>query len=534
MLQTPQGRAQLGHVLVIAFVLLLGWWQRTAFVLHIHPPENTASYSDMAEYASKAGNIAQGRGPAGGFAPSFKPIGYYWLLALSFLMPRWHVLAGPFALITWINLLGSFLIPIFLWRGCRRWLGQHTAAIVLIVAMFDFSLLGYAGFLLAELPFALLLAAMVSCLLVFRFPWKPPEAALLGAIWGVSVLIKGQSLLFAPFGILATIPLLRSVGTQLRSWRAITVSWSVFLAVGLALLFGQSAYLSYHAGQFVPLPTVSGVNFLASKMPECRMIYTADGSWVCSPMHHQLDGCTTEKACWINSPLDNGPLFFRTAIEAIVRQPVRLFEGMRNFLFLFAGNEAFPIRDEADFRQLNRFSEFFFALFLLPGLWVALIKGLAKRMPTRVRMLIALAWTGLFPYLFLSEAEIRYRIPFDVVLFPLAIWGWSSVIRRLREVRYLLPKNIFTCFWILLLAPWMTYTLYSVMRNRGPLSPSTLVPLVLALTAIALRLGILVAELMDREFRAFWRKAPPAETRGRRRLPATGKRISSRALRRVG
>jgi hypothetical protein len=499
-------------LLLIAFVILLGAWVRYVFICILHRPEAFASDSDMAEYVARAESLINKKGPFNGFPVSFKPLGYYFFLAFSFGLKKWGLLKSKFAFITWANLLMSLTIPIFLWQACRRWLGEKAALIVLIVGMFHFPFINFAGYIMAEIPFTFLLALLLWGLLAFGYPWKLRHAVILGLIWGLSIIVKGQSLVFGPLAFLAAL-LPTLLFRRPKSWsgfwprfwidlKPTFVAWGVFFASGAIILLSQTLYMSIWTHRFVLLPTVSGVNFLASKMPECRMIFAADGFWVCSPLHHQVGGCGNPRQdCWINAPIEK---FSPVAVQAILHDPTRLFAGMRNALFLFTGNEAFPIHDEPNFREINRFYEFFYILFLLPGILVGLLKGMTLRLPVRVRLVLAFAWAAILPYLFISEAEIRYRIPFDVALIPISIWGWGSALGNIRSVRPILRSGFLPYLWIFILAPWMTFRFHYLLNEKGPLSNGIQFFLAIAITALLLNVILLLTRQSDRGLRNFW------------------------------
>jgi hypothetical protein len=432
---------------------------RCLFILHLHPPQNHLS-SDMGSYFKQAEHLVEGTATAqtGGFSAYFKPQGYHFFVALSVLLGKKQIFSEKLDFLSFCQLLFSFLIPLVMWAAVRPWLGRVNAVIVLIIALFHFPFIHYAGFVMAEIPFTLLLAFLTWGLLKFRFPWKWWQGALLGLVWGVSVIVKGQSSLFPVVAALYSL-FFRQV--RLLSFRDrlkhVVPSWFFFAIAGCIPLGLHVAHLYQFEHRLVFSPTASGLNFYASKSPECRRFIGSDGVTACSPAYHQTNGCGKGPTCSFDTTLDNGSFFWREGWKKVFANPSLLFVGMHQALKLFVGNEAFPIFADDRYRDLNRLYEFLYVLFIFPGLLLGLLGSFFRNVSDRARFIFVLAWIAIFPYLFLMEAELRFRIPFDVVLIPLSIWGWSHGLKSIvhRSVWLRSPAAIY--FWLFLFAPWMTY-----------------------------------------------------------------------------
>jgi hypothetical protein len=154
--------------------------------------------------------------------------------------------------------------------------------------------------------------------------------------------------------------------------------------------------------------------------------------------------------------LEDAAFFWREGLKCIAENPLVLVKSLGDPIKLFLGNDIFPWAIAA-FHPLQRLYNFLYLILIYPGICLGFIRGLTRKLSRRTRLGIALSWAGILPFFIFLEAEIRFRVPFDVILIPLSIWGWSGIVRSLKIPPKLLREPVAVYWWILLFVPWSTH-----------------------------------------------------------------------------
>ncbi len=396
------------------------------YYLYILYPLDKYIFSDMQIYVDNAKAIVTGIPAAQVLS---KPPFYEWLIALSFKCYIWKLSSSPFAFIQGLQFLLSLAIPFLLAYSCKRWAGKKTALVVLIVGLFYFPFIEYAGLLMAEIPFAFLLAVMALLITKFAFPWKPYKAILIGAVWAASLFFKGQSLFFLPIAFLYSMAWWWKKHRKNFKPKYIVIckAWLFFLVGSLTVYFSQAATKKWILHTPDKFPSVAALNYAYARCDNCRMFIDSKGAWTCASKFHLVGGCNKE--CRFPAPFEDSAFFWKQGNTCLIENPTNILTSLSEISSLFVGNEAFPFMEITELRMLNRNWELFFQLFILPAIIFGFIWRLNWKGSQRVGIVHCLA-LSIFALAYVLTGDVRYRIPFDVVFLPLAIATWVKFISR--------------------------------------------------------------------------------------------------------
>ncbi len=381
--------------ILLAFAFLI----RVKFVFYEHPPK-AYLFSDMEGWANMAKDFLRGKYDSFHF---FRPIGFTLWVALM------QTLGGWFVFNFFQVLLGTSTLAL-MWRGSARLWSEPLALFVLLVATFHVPFILLSGFVMAGTLFGFLIASLFYLLVRWNGCERKRHAFAMGILFTIAFYVKGHLAFFFPLWAL---------------WR------KKFQPIAFALL-GIAVIASIHllfSWKIYDQPRIGGENgglaFVEGKCPEKTNI-DSYGRLFLSPVHWQL-GERKEKR-WNHSFLD-GKAFMREGLTCIQKDPWVLIKSFRYVWFLFGGNELWP-PNVTPFKTLSRwYSQFYLWLFLPP-----LILGIFVSIQNRKKygFLLAIAFSE--PILaWVMFAEMRYRVPFDVVYIPLAIFGWSRIYRYIEQ-----------------------------------------------------------------------------------------------------
>ncbi len=306
------------------------------------------------------------------------------------------------------------------WKAAERGFGQRVGLLALLVAAVHVPWIVLTTVNLSETTFTFQMALLVwAGLEVVERPtvrWS--------AVWGLvfvsGLWVKGTHALFGPLFLLAILAWRR------WSWATITkvaIPISACVAAGL-ILHGVLTYRTI--GVFRMSSLAGGLNFIEGKCPSKRNFDSTGAAWW-SPVYAQLGMASAKE--W-DVPFTESGYFMREGLKCIQRDPAVLLVSLENVPFLFTGNFLWPAT-QWSIRPYVRLYELFFGPWLMAGLgmWAA-----ARRPWRRENHGEAIAWAlpvvGLALCVYVFKSEIRFRVPFDVWLIPLALSGWLAVIDR--------------------------------------------------------------------------------------------------------
>jgi len=402
---------------VAAGLIAAGAAIRFAFMYALHPPDDYV-YSDMQSYVDEASRILAGHR---GQDLLFHPVGYPLLLALSLRLTQ------SLSLVVQLQFLMSVATIVLTWRGSARFLREGPALVVLALAAVHVPFISLGGFFMAETAFAFFLALLFYLLAARPFPWSPAYALAAGFVYMAAAWMKGNDSLLGPI-LMAWIALRvwrsRAYAVPAR-WRAAAKAAAAF-AAGACLVAAITALATYRVAGHARIAAATGaLNFVEGKCP-AKINHDLGGTYWHSPLFVQL-GEGGDKH-WPAYFWDDA-YFWKAGWQCVRSNPRVLFTSVRYVYYLFFGNQLWPSGPvEAD---LNRGYGMLVSFVIFPGMLVGLL--LVARRPLAAHKPAFLLLVSLFVTSWLLKSELRYRVPFDVVILPLAVLGWTYVITALRR-----------------------------------------------------------------------------------------------------
>ncbi|MGD8825052.1 MAG: glycosyltransferase family 39 protein [Myxococcales bacterium] len=397
---------------------VLGAGVRLAFVLWVHPPGDFLS-SDMWVYDHRAHDLLSGNlGPW----ETFTPCGYPVFLALMYSMGGSAVLAGILQ-----ALMGGLCAALTHRIALRIWPGGVAPLAAGIATASHLPLVFYTGFLLTEAPSALLVV-LVTWLLLRAVERKRAAGYLLaGLCFGVAVVVRPNLILFYPL-----IPLW--LWRQLPRRHAV-LTFALIVAGSVPPIAGAAIHNTRLLGSPSLLGTNGGLNFYLN-FSEVRTIRYRESQQdhAITPIPNLLRYRKDERS---EVPFYDDGYYYRRGLDAIAERPVRALRALRNIPDgLGVGLLGYWPGWRGHDRLLRGFSIAFFWLVIFPGLtWVL---GLALRGPLwkpecRVQLLVGLWIASSILVMLLFLGDPRIRVPFDPLLWLLAIDAYRALYSRLSE-----------------------------------------------------------------------------------------------------
>lgn len=388
---------------LVTLVIAVGIALRIWLVGFVHPIDQSI-YSDMENYVRMSESVLAGRWDEPLF---FQPIGYPVLLAgLRLLTDDWLPLLGA------LQIVASSATMILVWRAAAHSFGRGVGLVTLTVAAVHLPWITYAGFAFAETFFTLVLA--VLALIGPRLTRSP--GVRLGLLWGavffLALLLKGTHIFVVVVFLL---------GLLLLKKRA---SWKAVIAISLSIWIGllaHGAFTRQTIGRFQMTASAGGLNFVEGKCPVKANEDSAGAVWL-SPLYYQLG--KTDRKTW-DRPFTDSGFYFSEGLRCILQNPLVLVQSIEGIPFLIIGNWMWP-SNNLSYWDWIRLHEMAFAIFSLVGLSAFALLVLPRQ--DRDRML---AWTapliGLVLCVYVFKSEVRFRVPFDVWIIPLAAAGWQAL-----------------------------------------------------------------------------------------------------------
>lgn len=400
---------QLRYGGAVFLLMLAGIGLRIYLVAMVQPPGQSI-YSDMENYVRMSAAIH-----AGDWQPEhfFQPIGFPLLLArLRALTPNWLELLG------WLQIAASSLTMILVWLAATRSLGRTAGLVVLAIAAIHLPWISFAGFALAETLFTLLLAVLALVTVQLCRSLKVIDALTWGAVFFTALLFKGTH---AFIGVLFLPALLLWKGM-----RALKAAAAISIIVGAGLL-AHGFYTQQTIGTFQMTASTGGLNLVEGKCPVKSNVDSRGAAWL-SPLYYQLG--KTEQKTW-DRPFTESAYYLRAGLQCIVDNPLVLLQSFEAIPFLFVGNWLWP-SNNLPYQDVIKIYEMLFAIFAIGGLAGFAVLGLRRGVGADVLLTWVVPIAGLFLCVYVFKSEIRYRVPFDVWIIPLATAGWLQLWRARR------------------------------------------------------------------------------------------------------
>jgi len=385
-------------------LMLLALALRVAAV-QLHPVSRSL-FADMSNYRNIADDILRGYWEPGHFLPA---IGYSLIVAaIKLLVGNWALGVGVYHVV--LSTATVWLV----WKAAERGFGPRVGLLSLFVAAVHVPWIVLTTVNLSETTFTFQMALLVwAGLEVVERPtvgWS----ALWGLIWVTGFWVKGTHAFLGPLFLLAIL--------AWRRWSReaiVKVALPISAVVGAGLIL--HGVLTYRTiGVFRMSSLAGGLNFIEGKCPSKRNTDPTGSTWL-SPIYAQLD--MTSAKLW-DRPFTDSGYYMREGLKCIQRDPSVLLMSVENVPFLFTGNFLWPAT-QLSIRPYVRLYELVFGPWLVTGLamWAAM-----RRPWRREQHADAIAWAlpviALSLCVYVFKSEVRFRVPFDVWLIPLAISGW--------------------------------------------------------------------------------------------------------------
>lgn len=342
----------------------------------------------------------------------FQSIGYP--LLISSLM---DISSAYFEILSCVQTLASGLTLIFFFLTCRMWFDEKMALLCILLAGVHYPWMMYPNFVLPESIFTFLLSICAYCSSFIIKSEKNHYFAISG--WAISFAIalwfKGTHAFWGPLFLLCLF--------WQKKKKALPAVFLISFIVGSGLLL--HGYLSWSKTQkFQLTASTGGLNFVEGKCESKRNTDSAGFTWL-SPLYHQL-GLSSSKQ-W-DRPFTNSSYFFKEGLKCIQKNPVVLVQSLEAIPFLFFGNQLWPF-NQMKYQNFARLFDLGFTLFALIGLaayWVL------RPFSHREWIMWTVPVLSLFLCAYVFKSELRYRVPFDLWIIPVALLGWNELIRKRR------------------------------------------------------------------------------------------------------
>src|SRR4030095_7374563 len=204
-----------------------------------------------------------------------------------------------------------------------------------------------------------------------------------------------------------------------------TVAVPLCTVVGVGLLL--HGVLTYRTiAEFRLSSSAGGLNFIEGKCPSKRNYDSTGSTWL-SPVYYQLD--MTSAKLWDRPFTDSGS-FTKEGFMGTGRDPFVLVQSFESIPFLFVGNFLWPTTHSA-VAAPARLYELVTGPFLMAGVALWLLARWPWRRERWGELIVwALPLAALCLCVYVFKSEIRFRVPFDVWLIPMAVAGWLRVLPR--------------------------------------------------------------------------------------------------------
>lgn len=389
-------------------ILFVAFLQRLYYATVIHPPE-TFFHSDMQIYGNIADSILRGEWKVSHF---FQPVGFPLIVAgIKLLTEKWTYWLAVLQAIT-----GTLTI-LFMSRAVKILWGKSGEIATLIAGLIHVPWILYTGYAMPETIYTFLISILLWSSVGLL---KKEQKYFYSFIWGLTFIIafyiKGQHAFLLPL-FLAGIYFLN----QKNIGYALVIS--AIVVTGMVAHWNWS-YAKTGVGKISA--DAGGLNFVEGKCPSKKNTDPETNITWWSPLYHSLH--MSEHKRW-DQPFSNSSYYMKEGMKCIAKNPWVMVQSLESVPFLFFGNSLWPTNWQP-FGEKVRLYEVLFVFFAIPGLlifflWAALHKKLGEI------IIWGLPVLSLFLCVYVFKSEIRYRIPFDVFIIPMALKGWGLVLKAI-------------------------------------------------------------------------------------------------------
>lgn len=391
----------------IAFIILLaGFFLRLGYVQFIGPVARSI-YSDMANYVYVADLIKNGEWRITHF---FQPIGFpYVILLLKLMTPDWT------RVLEWIQIVTGTISCWLMWKTAKDTFGEKVGLVSLLIASIHLPWISFAGLALAETLFIFFLSLLCWLTLKLVQHLSIKYAVLWTLTFFLAFLMKGTHVFYGPMFLMGLFYFKRK-----ESFKSIA---TISILMG-SLLIGHGLFTKAKVGKFSFSASAGGLNFVEGKCPQKNNADSAGYSWL-SPLYYQLG--MTEQKKW-NMPFTDSGYFMQEGMKCIQKNPFVLVQSLEGIPFLFVGNTLWPANQSRISQQI-RLYELLFACFSIAGIIIFLRFYSYSPYKMEDMLIWILPILSVFVCVYIFKSEIRFRVPFDIWIIPVAVKGWEQLLR---------------------------------------------------------------------------------------------------------
>lgn len=388
---------------LLFFALIL----RIAYVL-VGKSLSHEVWSDMLNYVNISGSVAHGKWDPYHF---FQSIGYPMvILFIRKFFSDWGLV------LSLLQAILSFLSVWLMFRLASKSFGEKVGLWALILGTFHFPWIGYTGYALPEMMFAffLMLAAWCSYKIVLE-----ERMTLYSFGWGMTFLcalwLKGTHVFWGPIFLLGLL--------FYKKQKALLPCLIISGIVGFGIV--SHGILTYKTiGRFQVSASAGGLNFLEGKCSSKENADSVGYSWQ-SPLYYQLRMDESKK--W-DRPFTDSGFFMKEGFKCVLENPFSLIQSLESIPFLFIGNTLWPLNQKPYFEKV-RLYELLYGMFCLVGItmfvrWLCLFGVREEDV-----MVWILPVVSLFLCVYVFKSEVRFRVPFDGWIIPIAMKGWYELLQ---------------------------------------------------------------------------------------------------------
>ncbi|MDA8792781.1 hypothetical protein N9N67_06015 [Bacteriovoracaceae bacterium] len=394
------------------WLYLFGCYLICYFIFFDHPLEEYL-FSDMKIYLRRAIYLLEGKNSP---YNTFHTTGLAYIIAID----EKFFVKDKFYLTKTIFYFMSILIPVMSGLAFQNIFNKKILWPIAAIIIFHFQLIGFSGYLMAEIPSSFFITLILLIGSYYKNSFSFVKCLLLGLIFSLSLIFKGNIAFFLPSFILTFIFYNRSIGQKILSLKLFKPIFAILISITTFFLIYGGINKKFF-GYFHPLGTVGGVNFYMAKCPKKKMI-DSEGRNLISPVHYQL-GQTDEVK--FNEPFYNSKYFYLKAIKCLLDDPKRIFYAFNDLSHMFDGTYVWPLVMSKKYSQLVHWLQNFYALLVFPGFLIFLLIFFRGEAYRNIILTSLILGSLILPLVFVGD--VRYRSVFDPIFMPGALLGWIHI-----------------------------------------------------------------------------------------------------------
>lgn len=392
---------------LVAGVFIFAGLIRYLYIFFWHKPQNYI-FSDILNYQNIATNIFSGTLTQQDF---FQPIGTSIVTALSLQIGDLYYLSS-------LQFVVSLLTLFLIWKTTERVTSKELAFLTLLWASFHYPFIFISGVYLSECLYTFFIALFIYLLVKHNYPWNIPTIFKLGVTFCIGMLFKMTFVLYLP---------LLSLAIYLKYKQPRSLIYLLSFVAMFLLSHGLTTYK--FTNKFQASPSNGGLNFIIGKCPS-KLNHDSNGYvWHPHLFTHIDEGNNSGGEKYWGRPFTESSYYYLQGLKCIANNPMVLIDSLRYVPYLFFDNNLWPsLYTQSKHKKTSRNYSLFFTFFSLPAILISILL-LFKKENRKLFIIWALPVFSLCLLALIFWGAVRLRIPFDIVLLPMVLWGWQQISR---------------------------------------------------------------------------------------------------------